>query len=52
MKDIIFLTLALLEKYNKNEEKVKSMCHFTTHTPVAAGHDNFSIERCSNILIH
>ena len=45
-----FLTLALLEKYNKNEEKVKSMCHFTTHTPVAAGHDNFSIERCSNIL--
>ena len=45
-----FLTLALLEKYNKNEEKVKSMCHFTTHTPVAAGHDNFSTERCSNIL--
>ena len=42
--------LALLEKYNKNEEKVKSMCHFTTHTPVAAGHDNFSTERCSNIL--
>ena len=45
-----FLTLALLEKYNKNEEKVKSMCHFTTHTPVAAGHDNFSTERCSSIL--
>ena len=45
-----FLTLALLEKYKKNEEKVKSMCHFTTHTPVAAGHDNFSTERCSNIL--
>lgn len=45
-----FLTLALLEKYNKNEKKVQSMCHFTTHTPVSAGHDNFSIDRCSNLL--
>ena len=45
-----FLTLALLEKFNKNEEKVRSMCHFTTHTPVEAGHDHFSIDRCRKLL--
>ena len=45
-----FLTLALLEKYNGDEEKVRSKCHFTTHTPVAAGHDHFSIDRCKNLL--
>ncbi len=45
-----FLTLALLKKYNGDEEKVRSMCHFTTHTPVAAGHDHFSIDRCKNLL--
>ena len=45
-----FLTLALLKKYNFNKDKVRSKCHFTTHTPVEAGHDHFSIDRCRNIL--
>lgn len=45
-----FLTLALLEKFNGNEEEVRSRCHFTTHTPVEAGHDHFSIERCRKLL--
>jgi glycogen phosphorylase len=36
-----FLTLELLEKYDFNVEKVKSLCTFTTHTPVPAGHDHF-----------
>ena len=45
-----FLTLALLEKFNGDENKVRSMCHFTTHTPVAAGHDSFSIDRCKKII--
>ena len=31
-----FLTLALLEKFNGNEDEVRSRCHFTTHTPVEA----------------
>ncbi len=47
------LTLELLKKYKKDieevwderlvwdEEKVRSLCVFTTHTPVAAGHDKF-----------
>jgi len=45
-----FLTLYLLNKYKGDEDKVRSMCHFTTHTPVAAGHDHFSISRCRNLL--
>ena len=45
-----FLTLALLKKYNFNKDKVRSRCHFTTHTPVEAGHDHFSITRCRDIL--
>ena len=45
-----FLTLALLDKFNNDHEKVRSMCHFTTHTPVEAGHDQFSINRCRKIL--
>ena len=45
-----FLTLALLEKFNFDTEEVRSRCHFTTHTPVEAGHDHFSIARCSEIL--
>ena len=45
-----FLTLALLEKFSGDEEKVRSMCHFTTHTPVEAGHDHFAIERCRKLL--
>ena len=45
-----FLTLSLLKKYNGDHDKVKSMCHFTTHTPVDAGHDHFSIDRCRALL--
>ena len=45
-----FLTLALLEKFNGDENKVRSMCHFTTHTPIAAGHDHFAIDRCRKLL--
>jgi len=45
-----FLTLALLKKFNDDEDKVRSLCHFTTHTPVEAGHDHFSIGRCRKIL--
>ena len=37
-----FLVLDLLEKNKGDIEKVKSLCHFTTHTPVPAGHDHFS----------
>ncbi len=44
-----FLVLELLSKL-KNHNKVKELCHFTTHTPVPAGHDEFSIERCKRIL--
>ena len=45
-----FLTLELLKRFNNDHESVKSMCHFTTHTPVEAGHDQFSISRCRKIL--
>tara|TARA_B000000609_G_C24176428_1_gene354358 strand:+ start:515 stop:2182 length:1668 start_codon:yes stop_codon:yes gene_type:complete len=44
-----FLTLALREKFN-DDERVKQSCHFTTHTPVPAGHDHFSLKRCKNLL--
>jgi len=45
-----FLTLELLRKYNNNEQLVKEKCHFTTHTPVPAGHDQFQISNCQKIL--
>ncbi|HMK44260.1 MAG TPA: alpha-glucan family phosphorylase [Dissulfurispiraceae bacterium] len=50
------LTLELLKRYKKDieevwderlvwdVEKVRSLCVFTTHTPVAAGHDRFPYE--------
>lgn len=44
-----FLTLELLEKY-KDEDSVRKKCHFTTHTPVPAGHDHFSVGRVKNLL--
>jgi starch phosphorylase len=31
-------------------EKVKSLCHFTTHTPVPAGHDHFAENRVKKLL--
>ncbi len=45
-----FLVLGLLEKFDNDIEKVKSRCHFTTHTPVPAGHDQFSLDRVKNLL--
>jgi starch phosphorylase len=51
-----FMTLELLHEYKKDIEavwdeshiwdieSVKDLCVFTTHTPVEAGHDNFSYE--------
>ena len=44
-----FLVLSLLEKF-KDEEIVRSRCHFTTHTPVPAGHDQFSETRVKKLL--
>lgn len=45
-----FLTLALLDKFNGDIDKVRSLCHFTTHTPVPAGHDHFSVTRCKELI--
>ncbi len=54
------LTLALLERQlgggplgaatDADIEQVRRKCVFTTHTPVPAGHDRFSIEQTSRIL--
>ncbi len=56
-----FLTLELLKRHRRSieevwdekliwdTEKVRSMCVFTTHTPIEAGHDRFSfdlVEKC------
>lgn len=45
-----FLVLSLLEKYKGNVDEVKKHCHFTTHTPVQAGHDHFSESRVKKLL--
>ena len=45
-----FLVLYLLKKYKGDVEKVRSKCHFTTHTPVSAGHDQFEFELVKEIL--
>lgn len=34
------------------EDSVRSMCVFTTHTPVAAGHDVFPLDMVSSVLGH
>ncbi len=54
------LTIALLEKVlagaplssalDRDMEQVRQRCVFTTHTPVPAGHDRFSIEQSYRIL--
>ena len=46
----VFLTLALLKDHDGNIEKVRQKCVFTTHTPVAAGHDKFSYDMATNVL--
>ncbi len=45
-----FLTLKLLEIFNQDENEVRKRCHFTTHTPVEAGHDHFAKKRCDKLL--
>ncbi|MDW7732354.1 MAG: alpha-glucan family phosphorylase [Methanolobus sp.] len=38
------LTVELLRRNGNDQNKVKELCVFTTHTPVASGHDTFSHE--------
>ena len=45
-----FIILQLLKKFDGNHEEVRKRCHFTTHTPVPAGHDEFAIDRCERLL--
>jgi glycogen phosphorylase len=44
------LTLELLKNNNLNTDKVKNLCVFTTHTPVAAAFDKFPYDLLSEIL--
>lgn len=44
------LVLELLDLFKMDEEKVRRKCVFTTHTPIAAGHDKFSYEVAEKIL--
>ena len=50
------LTLELLKERKRNREPtwdidgVKRMCVFTTHTPVSAGHDQFSYDLVGQVL--
>ena len=45
-----FLLLELLKDFDMDEERVKDMCVFTTHTPIEAGHDKFPYELAREIL--
>jgi len=44
------LTLDLMDRYQQDLEKVKSLCVFTTHTPVPAGHDTFDVKMVQAVL--
>jgi starch phosphorylase len=44
------LTLELLKRNDLLADKVKSLCVFTTHTPVAAAFDKFSYDLVSEVL--
>ena len=46
--------LLTLELYNqlKNVDKVREQCVFTTHTPVAAGHDQFDLSFAKPMVGH
>jgi starch phosphorylase len=44
------LTLELLKNNDLNADKVKNICVFTTHTPVAAAFDKFSYDLLSEVL--
>jgi len=45
-----FLTLELLKESGYKDDAVRSQCVFTTHTPVAAGHDVFEYSMAQNVL--
>ena len=45
-----FLTLELLKEFDYNEKEVRDRCHFTTHTPVPAGHDHFAADRVRRLI--
>lgn len=45
-----FLTLELLKERSFNDDAVRQSCAFTTHTPVAAGHDVFPYDLAGKIL--
>ncbi len=45
-----FATLELLRLNNWNNEAVKKMVRFTTHTPVPAGHDRFDYDLAYKVL--
>ena len=44
------LTLELLKNNDLNADKVKNLCVFTTHTPVAAAFDKFSYDMVAEVL--
>ncbi len=45
-----FLTLALWHRFHGDVDAVRARCTFTTHTPVAAGFDRFSVAMVRQIL--
>ena len=44
-----FGTLELYDRFD-DVEKVRKQCVFTTHTPVAAGHDQFDLDMTKNMI--
>ena len=44
------LALELLQKNGMDIDKVRSLCVFTTHTPIEAGHDKFSYDVVREVL--
>lgn len=44
------LALELLRKYDMDINRVRSMCIFTTHTPVEAAHDKFPYNLVQDVL--
>jgi len=44
------LALELLKKNGMDIDKVRSLCVFTTHTPIEAGHDKFSYDVVREVL--
>ncbi len=45
-----FLILELLKNHHMNEDRVRRLCVFTTHTPVEAGHDKFPYPMIQEIM--